>query len=287
MLTAVTACSDPEQRLLASPELDPGLLARLAESEPADHIAVLAELQLEATDGTPGFLTANPYRPTTPLRDDECTELPPCRYGRDVLGWRETVFPGRETVLASWRRGAMDEAVCGVQFADDAPHEYRLTTFPDIATLEGAPGYKLTHHGACGTCSTLQDLAVYATLDLTHMAAHCARRLTLGHQKACMQAIGFSEPCAESWAYNARHTRSHCARICLSALGWRGVLFGSEGPLLQGEQGSLNACLECDELVSGPGFQYGAGRTRRNSGIVSEIDRPEAALRAVRHDYFD
>ncbi len=287
MLTAVTACSDPEQRLLASPALEPALLERLAESEASDLAAVLAELQLEADDAATGFQTADPYRPPTPLRDAECTELAPCRYGRDVLGWRETVFPGRQTVLESWRRGVMDTAVCGVQFADDAPHEYRLTTFPDVTALEDAPGYRLTHHGACGTCSTLQDLAVYATLDLTHMAAQCARRLTLGSEKVCMQAIGFSEACAESWAYNARHTRSHCARICLGVLGWRGVLFGSEGALLQGEQGSLNACLECDELISGPGFQYSAGRTRRNSGIVSEIDRLEAAVREVRHDYFD
>lgn len=288
MLMGVTACSGPEQRWLANPALDPALLARLAESEPSDRFAMLVELQFEADDATTGFVMADPYRPATPVNDAECTELAACRYGRDVLGWREAEFPGRETVLESWHRRSTDDApACGVNFAHGAANEYRLTTFPDVKALNEAEGYRLTHHGACGACSTLQDLVIYATVDLTHMAAQCARRLTLGRQKACMQAIGFSEACAESWAYNARHTRRRCARICLGELGWRAVLFGSEAALLPGEPGTLNACLECDELISGPGFQYSAGRTRRNSGIVSEIDRRAEEVRLVLHDYFD
>ena len=39
--------------------------------------------------------------------------------------------------------------------------------------------------------------------------------------------------------------------------------------------GKLNKCLQCDEDKSGPIFKWYAGRTRRNSGIHSEIDRPE------------
>ena len=38
--------------------------------------------------------------------------------------------------------------------------------------------------------------------------------------------------------------------------------------------GKLNPCLECDEVKSGPLFKYYAGRTRRDSGIVSSIPRP-------------
>lgn len=289
LLLAVSACSpNSEQRVLAAPALDASLLARLADSGPFDPLLVVTELQLEADSGRSGFLTADPFRPATPLNEVECAELPACRYGREVLGWREPVFPGRQTVLDdSWRRQSTDVRVCGVRFTAAAAHEYHLATFPDVAALRVEPDFRLTHHGACGSCSTLQDLAVYATLDLTHMAAQCARRLTIGRQKACMQAIGFSEPCAESWAYNARHTRRHCARTCIAELGWRSALFSSGDALLQGEEGMLNACLECDELISGPGFQYSAGRTRRNSGIVSEIDRPDAAVRAVAHDYFD
>lgn len=39
--------------------------------------------------------------------------------------------------------------------------------------------------------------------------------------------------------------------------------------------GHLNPCLQCDEDKSGTLFKYYSGRTRRNSGIKSEIDRPE------------
>ena len=40
------------------------------------------------------------------------------------------------------------------------------------------------------------------------------------------------------------------------------------------------------EMMAGPGFQYAAGRTRRNSGIESEIERPDEQVYEVRHDYF-
>uniref|UniRef100_A0A7S3UZF0 Uncharacterized protein n=1 Tax=Aplanochytrium stocchinoi TaxID=215587 RepID=A0A7S3UZF0_9STRA len=36
----------------------------------------------------------------------------------------------------------------------------------------------------------------------------------------------------------------------------------------------LNPCLQCDECRSGPVFQKVAGRTRRNSGLHSKIERP-------------
>lgn len=42
--------------------------------------------------------------------------------------------------------------------------------------------------------------------------------------------------------------------------------------------GSLNSCLQCDEDESGPVFKYYSGRTRRNSGIESEIPRPSDSI---------
>jgi hypothetical protein len=39
-------------------------------------------------------------------------------------------------------------------------------------------------------------------------------------------------------------------------------------------------------MLSGPGFQYSAGRIRRNSGILSEIERPDEQVYPVNHDYF-
>jgi hypothetical protein len=48
----------------------------------------------------------------------------------------------------------------------------------------------------------------------------------------------------------------------------------------------LNKCLECDEDISGPIFKYESGRTRRNSGIKSEIDRPIDQIYNLTHCYY-
>ena len=50
--------------------------------------------------------------------------------------------------------------------------------------------------------------------------------------------------------------------------------------------GKLNACLQCDEDKSGPVFKFFAGRTRRNSGIKSEIDRPEDQVYNMTQCYY-
>ena len=49
--------------------------------------------------------------------------------------------------------------------------------------------------------------------------------------------------------------------------------------------GRLNDCLQCDEDRSGPVFKATAGRTRRNSGIRSSIERPAEQVAPVVHDY--
>ena len=49
-------------------------------------------------------------------------------------------------------------------------------------------------------------------------------------------------------------------------------------PLANENTGKLNACLWCDERISGPGFKYQAARTRRNSGLKSEIPRDNDQL---------
>lgn len=41
------------------------------------------------------------------------------------------------------------------------------------------------------------------------------------------------------------------------------------------KHGKLNKCILCDENKSGPIFKYFAGRNRRNSGIESELPRPD------------
>lgn len=52
------------------------------------------------------------------------------------------------------------------------------------------------------------------------------------------------------------------------------------------EEGNLNKCLNCDEVISGPVFKYYSGRTRRNSGIKSEIDRPSDQIYNMTQCYY-
>jgi hypothetical protein len=202
-----------------------------------------------------GFQTGSPY-PVTGQG-----QLPV------VQGW----WPGRYRV----------QTVCGVLIEGDS---YRLKTFgfPDTALEQGAI---ITHRQHCGTCSSLQDLSVYIdTPDLTDPARDCARKGSLAETAACMEALGFTRPCAETWAYNARHTRELCARTCRKTYGMVAILTGRMDQTPNNlPDGSLNACLACDETHSGPGFQFAAGRTRRGSGIQSAIQRPKDEVYKVDH----
>jgi hypothetical protein len=166
--------------------------------------------------------------------------------------------------------------VCGVAFEGDAVH-YRLRTFPDGPAARAA-GHAVTHHGACGTCSTLRDLAVYLERpDLTAPVRRCGMLIQAADALACLEALGFTRPCAETWHWNALHTRQACFLTCLGS--W------AEGAPSAGPDGRLNACLQCDEDRSGPVFKAAAGRTRRNSGLPSSIPRTAEEVAPVVHDY--
>ena len=156
------------------------------------------------------------------------------------------------------------DGVCAVVV--EAPRRYHVRWF---ATAEGATGAGAipTHQGRCGRCSSLQDLAVYASHpDLAADVRRCAVRTLLGPKEAlttCLEDLGFTSACAQIWAYNAQHTRRTCFRKC-----WP---FKAH---YHRRDGSLNRCLQCDEDQSGPVFQAIAGRTRRNSGVPTSICRP-------------
>jgi hypothetical protein len=166
--------------------------------------------------------------------------------------------------------------VCGVRFEQDQVH-YHLATFGTTAAARAA-GFAITHFGACGTCSTLQDLAVYLERpDLTAPVRWCGIRTDASASLTCLENLGFSTPCAQTWLYNLQNTRRRCLGVC--AWSW----IRGEAPTRA--DGSLNACLQCDEDRSGPVFKATAGRTRRNSGIQSSIPRPTDDVAPVVHDY--
>ena len=167
------------------------------------------------------------------------------------------------------------DAVCAV-VPDGASYRLVNAASTDAAL---AAGGQVTHFGVCGACSTLADLAVYASVpDLTEPVRACGLAHLDGDipaLTACIAAIGFTDACASIWAYNTLHTREACLTECLEALG---------APYNQPD-GSLNPCLQCDEDASGAVFAAVAGRTRRNTGLASSMCRPCAEVRPLVHAY--
>ena len=176
-------------------------------------------------------------------------------------------------------------AVCGVVVTGSKT--YRLQTFKEstvsasIAVAIGA-GAKVTHGGACGACTSLADLEVYARIpDQTEPVRKCAMSNLGGKVEkvdACIvKAVGFTAPCARAWSYNAMNDAQVCLEVCLKSL------LAKEPYNLP--DGSLNGCLQCDEDMSGPVFKATAGRTRRNSGLASAICRPCQTVWRIDHRY--
>jgi hypothetical protein len=170
-----------------------------------------------------------------------------------------------------------EEAACAVMIT--GTDTYRIETFPSPREAEAAGGI-VTHGVACGACSSLEDLAAYAeTPDQTEPVRRCSIENlggTVEDLEACIeQAVGFTQPCARAWAYNAINDSRECLSICFAEL----------NSSYNQEDGSLNPCLQCDEDNSGPVFKTIAGRTRRSSGLAAAICRPCEQVWRVDHRY--
>lgn len=246
---------------------------------------------------------ASPYTPAAPMTRVACQSDVHCRYFSERHDADAPLYPARKEVMQWWNNRVHDAAtapVCGLAFDDVQAGEqvgklagekaqstsYRLRTFANINALQQQPNYQLTHYQPCGACSTLQDLAVYAELDLTNMASKCSKIMGSEKRLRCMQeGIGFTPACAQVWAYNAARSARYCKAVCIKQYGVWALLTDSEK---RSDSMSLetDACLYCDAMVSEPGFQYAAGRSRRNSGIESEIVRDAGEVYAVQHDYW-
>ena len=169
--------------------------------------------------------------------------------------------------------------VCGVIYADASRIKYSFLSYKDAASAHDAGAY-VTHLGACGACSTLNDLAVYMnTSDLTEAARACGIKGLLDPQKDldCLLGLGFTYPCAQIWQYNTQNTRAYCQNVCFRDYF---QYYNNQTTC------KLNDCLQCDEDKSGPIFKQFSGRTRRNSGLFSAIYRPPATVANLTHDYY-
>lgn len=210
--------------------------------------AAFADLRSFTLDATPTILTEDPYQVTPDLQPDP-------------------------------------SAVCAVHLTGE--RTYRLETYSagsveaSIAAAAAAGG-RITHGGACGACSSLADLEVYARIpDQTDPVRSCAASHLGGPVEdvdACIQeAVGFTPPCARIWAWNAIHDGEQCRVICLTSM--------LEEEPYNLPDGALNACLQCDEDISGPVFKSLAGRTRRSSGLAAAICRPCETVWRIDHRY--
>lgn len=96
-----------------------------------------------------------------------------------------------------------DEAVCAIKYEQDSddlnglqcPVAYTLVTYASRQEAE-ADGAYLTHWGACGVCSTTQDLAVYIEyIALVEKGVECAVRGFVSFDDAidCYMEVGYSE----------------------------------------------------------------------------------------------
>lgn len=169
-----------------------------------------------------------------------------------------------------------DDQVCGMLPLASGTKQYRLATYPSEAAAAAA-GAKTTHFGACGVCSSLQDLSVYMSVnDLTAPVRQCGldNLSSLAGDVACLQRLGFTLPCAEIWAYNTANTRDVCT-----------TCFAEINSAYNLPDGTLNSCLQCDEDMSGPVFKAVAGRTRRNTGLPNAICRPCSEVKRLVHAY--
>lgn len=170
-----------------------------------------------------------------------------------------------------------NEAVCAVIIENMAQKLYSVANFSDAAAAEAA-GAILTHHDACGLCSTLTDFAVYANdRDIGTAVRNCglqnALQPNIDSLVSCLQSLGFTKPCAQIWAYNTKNTQKHCRDKCIKLEDYHN------------SDGTLGDCLACDEEISGPVFKAVAGRTPRNTGLASSICRFCDEVKAVEHNY--
>jgi len=268
------------------------LIKRLLKAKPLNMGQIYENLNLEGENRVKRrfFNTANPYLPRFKER---YAYLPPVlKYPlpsnpenfeiNKILKFIR--YYGQEPVVAFMAKKS--KGVCGVRFVDNERINYLLKSFKNEEEAISF-GYMVTHGSHCGMCSTLKDLAVYmARPNLTTPARKCSRNLIPNKIKKCYKTtIGFTNNCSEVWAYSSENTRKHCMNACLETYGLLNILSGKMDSIPNiDEEGNLNSCIACDENKSGPGFKYGVGRNRRNSGITSAIERDESEM--IRIDHF-
>lgn len=175
----------------------------------------------------------------------------------------------------------VEEAVCAYKYpalsdGSDACSAYSMITYAS-AEAALADGAVLTHAGSCGLCSTAQDLSVYLIQDFTAAGKRCATIGLFDEQSGleCYMDLGLTKECAKIWNYDGIYDGKACGVVCAKELTWPN---NGSPPAC-----ALNDCLECDEEKAGPIFTAYGGRSRRRSGLLSEIVRDCSSIAQIEH----
>ena len=242
-------------------------------------------------------------------REVDCTALREGRHGIALLGLGASGLPPPRTPAEAARtpRFCAVEPLPEERKRDDDPMPYNLRNARDEAQAE-REGWMITHRGACGACSSLQNLAIYiAYPDLTEPVRGCGiGGLFNGSlsRLACIASLGFDLPCAQAWDLNTESTQAGCLTVCGNRRNREGAhnkpyLKEDEAPPGQNAYCSenglrvtnelliLNDCLVCDEVLSGDQFKAAAGRTRRASGLPSAICRLCKEVSPIDHRQYE
>lgn len=108
--------------------------------------------------------------------------------------------------------------VCAIRYLDLDHKTYSINTFDSKIAAE-QNGFTVTHQGQCGACSSLQDLSVYLTLNLTEPVRKCGEKSFFSKKwaKTCISNLGFTDQCSDIWLFNVGNTRKDCLSTCLWA----------------------------------------------------------------------
>lgn len=149
------------------------------------------------------------------------------------------------------------------------------TTFPSAEAALSA-NYTIAHCGACGACSTWQNLKVeWSTRDeLAHLSQDCAKLTLFAGYDAALQChvdtIGFDEKCATCWVNDEICARNHCVFIFLQA-----AVINQLGNFAVSLDEMTSAMCEeawCEDKNAF--FVPCSGASRRRMNIKSDIVRP-------------
>lgn len=173
-------------------------------------------------------------------------------------------------------------AVCAYKYPTSVDGQQSCSTYSMITYASGsealADGAVLTHAGSCGLCSTTQDLSIYLIEDFTAAGKKCASIGLFDEEKglSCYMELGLTRECAKIWNYDGIYDGKACGAICAKEL-----TDPNNGPAPACQ---INDCLQCDEEKAGPIFTSYAGRSRRRSGLLSEIVRDCSSIAHIDHN---